>query len=64
MSRWISPSWNEYSDKARTCDKTAVLGGKAKLSGLWVPDRVVAGYAAQHPDKLVPFLSLDPTQPG
>jgi predicted TIM-barrel fold metal-dependent hydrolase len=31
---------------------------------LWVPDADVAGYARQNPDKLIPFLSVDPTQPG
>jgi predicted TIM-barrel fold metal-dependent hydrolase len=41
-----------------------VFGGKAKLSGLWVPDQDVAGYVNQHPEKLIGFLSLDPTQPG
>ena len=60
----LTVRWNEYADEARTCDKTVVFGGKAKLSGLWVPDRAVAAYAAQHPDRLIPFLSLDPTQPG
>lgn len=44
--------------------KTIVFGGKARLSGLWVDDRYVAEYVAAHPDKLIGFLSLDPTQPG
>jgi predicted TIM-barrel fold metal-dependent hydrolase len=44
--------------------KTVVFGGKAKLSGLWVDDRYVADYVAQHPDTLIGFLSVDPTQPG
>jgi hypothetical protein len=60
----LTVRWNEYADQARTCDKTVVFGGKAKLLGLWVPDRAVAAYAARHPDRLIAFLSLDPTQPG
>jgi predicted TIM-barrel fold metal-dependent hydrolase len=60
----LTVRWEEYASRARSCDKTVVFGGKAKRSGLWVPDRVVAKYAAQHPDKIVPFLSLDPTQRG
>lgn len=60
----LTVRWQDYSAQARACDKTIVFGGKAKLSGLWVPDREVAAYAAQHPDNLIPFLSLDPTQPG
>lgn len=41
-----------------------VFGGKAKLSGLWVPDREVAEYVAQNPDRLIGFLSVDPTVKG
>jgi predicted TIM-barrel fold metal-dependent hydrolase len=41
-----------------------VFGGKAKHAGVWVPDQQVASYVAQHPDRLVGFLSVDPTQPG
>lgn len=60
----LTVRWDEYAAGARTCDRTIVFGGKAKLSGLWVPDREVVAYAATQPDKLIPFLSLDPTQPG
>ena len=60
----LTVRWEEYHAKARSCDKTIVFGGKAKLSGLWVPDREVAAYARDHSDKLIGFLSLDPTQPG
>ncbi|MCC6585390.1 MAG: amidohydrolase [Bryobacterales bacterium] len=60
----LTVRWEEYHAGATTCDKTIVFGGKAKLSGLWVPDKAVADYVAQHPDKLIGFLSLDPTQPG
>src|SRR5581483_4794270 len=44
--------------------KTVVFGGKARLSGLWVEDRYVAEYVASHPDSLIGFLSVDPTQEG
>jgi len=60
----LTVRWEDYSSQARTCDKTVVFGGKAKLSGLWVPDREIAGYVSRHPDKLIGFLSLDLTQPG
>src|SRR5262245_49122045 len=56
-----------FEDYAATCAepvKTIVFGGKAKLSGLWVDDAYVADYVAAHPDKLIGFLSVDPTQPG
>lgn len=44
--------------------RTVVFGGKARLSGLWVDDAHVARFVAQDPDRLIGFLSVDPTQPG
>ncbi len=44
--------------------RTIVFGGKARLSGLWVDDHYVADYVAAHPDDLLGFLSVDPTQEG
>jgi predicted TIM-barrel fold metal-dependent hydrolase len=41
-----------------------VFGGKARLSGLWVDDRYVADRVREHPDTLIGFLSVDPTQEG
>lgn len=60
----LTVRYDEYMANAAGCDKTIVFGGKARLSGLWVPDHEVAAYVASHPDKLIGFLSLDPTQPG
>ena len=60
----LTVRWAEYEAGAKQCAKTVVFGGKAKLSGIWVPDRDVADYVAQHPDKLIGFLSVDPTQHG
>ena len=44
--------------------KTIVFGGKARLSGVWVDDAYVAKYVAQAPERLIGFLSVDPTQPN
>jgi predicted TIM-barrel fold metal-dependent hydrolase len=60
----LTVRFEEYKATSAGADKTIVFGGKAKLSGLWVPDREVAGYVAQHPAELIGFMSLDPTQPG
>jgi predicted TIM-barrel fold metal-dependent hydrolase len=60
----LTVRWDEYHETAKEADKTIVFGGKAKLSGVWVPDGEVANYVAGHPDKLIGFLSVDPTQPG
>jgi predicted TIM-barrel fold metal-dependent hydrolase len=43
---------------------TIVFGGKARLSGIWVNDADVADFVAQAPDRMIGFLSVDPTQPG
>ncbi len=45
-------------------DKVVVFGGKAQLSGLWVPDDYVAKFVASAPDKLIGFAACDPTQPA
>jgi predicted TIM-barrel fold metal-dependent hydrolase len=60
----LTVRWHEYAAAAAACRWTVVFGGKAKLAGVWVPDEQVAAYVAQHPDRLVGFLSVDPTQPG
>jgi uncharacterized protein len=56
--------YEDYRAAAREEVKTIVFGGKARLSGLWVDDHFVAKYVAAHPDTLIGFLSVDPTQPG
>ena len=60
----LTVRWEDYIASAENLAKAIVFGGKARLSGIWVPDDEVAAYVSQHPDKLVGFLSLDPTQPG
>lgn len=56
--------YEDYVRQSSEDVKTVVFGGKAKLSGMWVEDDYVAGYVNRHPDKLIGFLSVDPTQPG
>lgn len=56
-----------YEDYRAACPpdtKTIVFGGKARLSDQWVDDRYVADYVAKHPDTLIGFLCVDPTQEG
>ncbi len=55
---------DEYWASAPADVRTIVFGGKAKLSGLWIEDQYVADYVAKDPQRLVGFLSLDPTQDG
>lgn len=60
----LTVRYDEYRAAATPEVRTVVFGGKAKLSGVWVDDRHVAAYVAAHPDTLIGFLSVDPTQPG
>ena len=60
----LTVRYEDYRAGAESCARTVVFGGKAKTSGLWVHDREIADYVSRHPDRLVGFLSLDPTQPG
>ncbi len=60
----LSVTYEAYRQTAQNVDKTIVFGGKARLSGLWVDDDYVAAYVHDHPEKLIGFLSVDPTQEG
>lgn len=59
----LTVRFEDYQRQSVPDVKTIVFGGKARLSGLWVDDRDVHAYVAEHPDRLIGFLSLDPTQP-
>ena len=58
----LAVRWEDYERLSAADVTTIVFGGKARLSGLWVDDAYVAKYVAAHPDKLIGFLSVDPTQ--
>lgn len=60
----LTVRFEDYQRTSMPDVRTIVFGGKAKLSGLWVDDRSVRNYVDAHPDQLIGFLSLDPTQGG
>ncbi len=60
----LTVRYQEYRNSCPEETKTIVFGGKAKLSGIWVDDDYVAQYVRQHPETLIGFLCIDPTQPG
>lgn len=60
----LTVRYEEYRAQCPADVRTVVFGGKARLSGLWIDDRYVAEYVGRHPDTLIGFLSVDPTQPG
>lgn len=60
----LTVRYEEYRRTATEDTVTIVFGGKARLSGLWADDQYVADYVRAHPDKLIGYLSVDPTQQG
>ncbi len=58
----LTVRYAEYRGTAPDDMRTIVFGGKARLSGLWVDDQYVADYVAQDGQRLIGFLSVDPTQ--
>jgi predicted TIM-barrel fold metal-dependent hydrolase len=60
----LSIGYEKYRDSATADTRTIVFGGKARLSGVWVNDRYIAEYVGRNPDRLIGFLSVDPTQEG
>jgi uncharacterized protein len=60
----LTVRYEDYRAAAPPETRTVVFGGKARLSGLWVEDEYVSNYVGAHPETLIGFLSVDPTQPG
>jgi len=60
----LSTHWSHYWDSAPAETVALVIGGKARLSGIWVEDEDVASFVASAGGRAIGFLSLDPTQPG
>ncbi|MBL9114153.1 MAG: amidohydrolase [Verrucomicrobiaceae bacterium] len=60
----LSTSYDAYRNSSPHDTRTIVFGGKARLSGLWVDDKTVAKLVQADPERLIGFLSVDPTQDG
>lgn len=60
----LTVDYDHYRANAPADTKTIVFGGKAKLSDQWVEDQYVADYVNRHPENLIGFLCVDPTQEG
>src|SRR5690348_16577638 len=48
----------------RVVQRAVVFGLQARASDVYVPNDYVAGYVAEHPEKLVGFASVDANDPG
>lgn len=55
---------NQHWNATQTADKTVVFGLQAKAVGYWVPNDIVASYVAEHPDRLLGWASVDPSDPA
>jgi predicted TIM-barrel fold metal-dependent hydrolase len=60
----LTVRYEDYMAACRVPVRTVVFGGKARLSGVWVDDHRIARYVSAHPETLIGFLSVDPTQQG
>jgi predicted TIM-barrel fold metal-dependent hydrolase len=60
----LTVEYETYRERAVEETVTVVFGGKARRSGLWVDDTFVAQYVKQDEERLIGFLSVDPTQHG
>ena len=48
----------------QVAQRAVVCGLQARASDVFVPNDYVAAYVAQHPEKLIGFASVDPSEPG
>ncbi len=60
----LIPPADAYRRSAPEDTIAVVFGGKARRSGIWVPDETIAQFAAANPHSCIGFMSLDPTQAG
>ena len=53
----------EHWAASATADRVVVFGMQARACGVLVPNELIADYVAEHPEKLIGWCSLDPTEP-
>lgn len=69
-SRYNDPAFPPAADvadhllAAEPTDKTIVLGFKSRYLEAEIPNHYVAGYVSQHPERLIGFAGIDPTEAG
>ncbi len=52
----------DYLKAMEPVEKCVVFGMKACLSGFYTPNEDIAAFASYAPEKIVPFMSVDPTE--
>jgi len=59
----LTVEWDAYRKAMEPVDRCILFGMKARHTGFYVPNEWIAKFAARDPAKIIPFLSLDPTEP-
>lgn len=60
----LTVQWQDHEQAMQHVDRAIVFGLRAQHVGLVVPNDYIAEYVAQHPQKLIGFASIDPTEIG
>lgn len=61
--RNIAVDLDKHWEAMQPVDRAIVLGFRARHVGVLVPNEYVAAYVRRHPEKLIGFCSVDPTDP-
>jgi predicted TIM-barrel fold metal-dependent hydrolase len=59
----LTVTFEEYRKAMEPVDRCILFGMKARHTGFYVPNDWIAAFAARAPEKIIPFMSLDPTEP-
>lgn len=59
----LTVPFDTYMQAMEPVDRAILFGMKARHTGFYVPNEWIAQFAARAPEKIIPFLSLDPTEP-
>ena len=60
----LTVEFDAYLRAMGPVDRCVLFGMKARHTGFYVAYDWIAAFAAQAPDKIIPFMALDPTEPG
>jgi predicted TIM-barrel fold metal-dependent hydrolase len=59
----ITVDFDPFMAASAPCDRVVVFGMRALKTGLHVPNDFIAGFVARAPQKLIGFMSIDPSEP-
>jgi predicted TIM-barrel fold metal-dependent hydrolase len=59
----LTVEFDAYMQAMEPVDRCILFGMKARHTGFYVPNEWIAAFAARAPEKIIPFMSLDPTEP-